>query len=276
MPSPKKINLDFVTESGEKTAADWLAEKSGLSKAKIKDAMNKGAVWWTHKNKQLRLRRASKNLDKGTRLQMYYDEHLLSLQPEAPELIADYADYSLWYKPHGLLSQGTQWGDHCSVLRWVEVNVKRDTFLIHRLDADAAGLIIIAHKAKAAALLSALFQSREMNKYYQARVTGLLPISENGLSIKQPIDNKPALTQVEKSQVDSSNQTSLLQIKIETGRKHQIRRHLASLGHPIVGDRLYGKPAACPLQLQAYRLNFICPISKQLINAEVPQARLFK
>ena len=271
----KKISLDFVTDTGDKTAVDWLAEKSGLSKAKIKDAMNKGAVWWTQKNKQLRLRRASKSLATGTRLQLHYDEYLLSLQPETPELIADYADYSVWYKPHGLLSQGTQWGDHCSILRWVEVHLKRDTFLIHRLDADAAGLMLIAHKAKAAAQLSQLFQSRDMNKYYQARVVGLLPISDKGLSIKQPIEDKPAITLIEQAQLNTQSQTSLLKIKIETGRKHQIRRHLASLGHPILGDKLYGKAAQCPLQLQAYRLNFICPGSKKVIDVQLPEDRLF-
>jgi tRNA pseudouridine32 synthase / 23S rRNA pseudouridine746 synthase len=163
---------EFTVSKPEQTALDLLAEGTGLSKQRIKDAMNKGAVWWTLKGKTLRLRRATKVLYKGSKIQFFYDEQVLARKPETAHLTHDAGSYSIWYKPAGMLAQGSQWGDHCSILRWVEVNGeslygnKRECFLVHRLDADAAGLMIIAHDSQSAAKLSVLFQGRDIKKYY--------------------------------------------------------------------------------------------------------------
>jgi tRNA pseudouridine32 synthase/23S rRNA pseudouridine746 synthase len=191
---PQKFELT-VTKP-EQSALDLLAEGTGLSKQRIKDAMNKGAVWWTLKGKQLRLRRATKVLNKGSTIQLYYDPQVLARKPEAATLVYDAERYSIWYKPASILSQGSQWGDHCSILRWVEVNgeysqgkQQRECFLVHRLDADAAGLIIIAHDNQAAAKLSTLFQARDMRKFYQAWVKGEWQLSGEGLTITQPLDD---------------------------------------------------------------------------------------
>ena len=265
MPS----TFDFTTDTSSQTAVDFLAEKTGLSKARIKDAMNKGACWWVQKGKQVRLRRATKALPKGTRVQLYYDEQVLGRAPLAAQLIADHSRYSIWYKPHGMLAQGSQWGDHCSLLRWVEIEQKRECFLVHRLDADAAGLMMIAHDSNAAALLSQLFQSRDLKKCYQAQVAGEL-IAGN-LRIDQPLDGKDSVSIINTIQVNDTHTTTKVEVLIETGRKHQIRRHLAGIGHPIIGDRLYGKPAPVPLQLLAYRLAFRCPIHRQEIHVELPK-----
>lgn len=260
--------FDFTTTSSQ-TAVDFLAEKTGLPKARIKDAMNKGACWWKLKGKLLRLRRASKDLPAGTRIQLYYDEQVLSRTPPAGQLMLDKGRYSIWYKPHGMLAQGSQWGDHCSLLRWVEVEYKRECFLIHRLDADAAGLMMIAHDSKAAALLSQLFQSRDLKKYYLAQVTGEL--NATNLHINQPLDGKESISIVNTLRVNDNHLSTLVEVLIETGRKHQIRRHLSGIGHPITGDRLYGSASKTPLQLLAYKLEFCCPISKQPIQLELPK-----
>lgn len=265
MPS----TFDFTTTTSSQTAVDFLAEKTGLSKARIKDAMNKGACWWTFKGKQLRLRRATKELPKGTRIQLYYDEQVLGRTPAAGKLMADQGRYSIWYKPHGMLAQGSQWGDHCSLLRWVELEHKRECFLIHRLDADASGLMMIAHDAQAAALLSQLFQSRDLKKYYQARVIGELVA--NDLRIDQALDGKESVSIVNTLAVNDDRSVTQVEVLIETGRKHQIRRHLAGINHPIIGDRLYGTASTPPLQLLAYKLEFRCPISKQAIRIELPE-----
>ena len=270
---PQKF--EFTVTQAEQTALDLLAEGTGLSKQRIKDAMNKGAVWWTLKGKTLRLRRATKVLNKGSKIQFFYDEQVLARKPGTATQIYDGNNYSIWFKPAGMLSQGSQWGDHCSILRWVEVNGQpkdgqrqRECFLVHRLDADAMGLIILAHNSQSAAKLSALFQARDMRKFYQAWVVdhGELPTTE--LTLNNDLDEKSAITHIKK--IRSTDNKSLLDIHIETGRKHQIRRHLANIGHPIVGDKLYGTKASAGLQLLAYRLEFTCPNTKQAVIVELP------
>lgn len=267
-----------IAPNSPTTAVDALAEASGLPKQRIKDAMAKGACWWTQKGKQVRLRKAKRELKAGTRVQLFYDDQVLARKPESPALLEDKSRYSVWYKPHGLLSQGSQWGDHCSLLRLAEVELNRPCFLIHRLDADAAGLMLIAHDGKAAAALSQCFSGRTMTKVYQARVQGTL--QADNCMIDAPVDGKEAISRVTTLSVSASGdasaagvtggETSFVQVLIETGRKHQIRKHLAGIGHPIVGDRLYGQGSSGPLGLVAVTLTFDCPVTKKRVDLQLP------
>jgi tRNA pseudouridine32 synthase/23S rRNA pseudouridine746 synthase len=271
---------EFTLTKPEQTALDLLAEGTGLSKQRIKDAMNKGAVWWTLKGKTLRLRRATKVLYKGSKIQFFYDEQVLARKPETADLIHDAGQYSIWYKPAGMLAQGSQWGDHCSILRWVEVNGeslygnKRECFLVHRLDADAAGLMIIAHDSQSAAKLSLLFQGRDIKKHYQAWVVDDCELPAAGMTLNYELDGKSAITHIKK--IGAANKATLLDVHIETGRKHQIRRHLANIGHPIIGDKLYGTKAKVGLQLLAYRLEFMCPYSQRNLVVELDKELQFQ
>ncbi|MEP3563461.1 MAG: RNA pseudouridine synthase, partial [Marinobacter sp.] len=123
-----------ITVNATQTAVDALAQASDLPKQRIKDAMAKGACWWLQKGKRVRLRKAKRELKPGTRIELFYDDALLAREPETPTLIEDKGRYSVWNKPHGLLSQGSQWGDHCSLLRLAEIQLNRSCFLVHRLD----------------------------------------------------------------------------------------------------------------------------------------------
>jgi tRNA pseudouridine32 synthase / 23S rRNA pseudouridine746 synthase len=271
--TPQKF--EFTVSKPEQSALELLAEGTGLSKQHVKDAMNKGAVWWTLKGKTLRMRRATKMLHQGSKIQFFYDEQVLTRKPETPTLIHDASRYSIWFKPAGMLAQGSQWGDHCSILRWVEVNgqLKQECFLVHRLDADAQGLMIIAHDSQSAAKLSQLFQARDMRKSYQAWVVNLRDTPPKELTITDELDGKSAITHIKTISAEADK--TLLDINIETGRKHQIRRHLANIGHPIVGDRLYGTKSPQGLRLLAYKLEFICPISKEILVIELPKEKQF-
>jgi len=223
--------------------------------------MQKGAVWLTDNKGTHRLRRQSKKLNTGTSLHFYYDSEVLDEVVDDATLIADEGDYSVWYKPRGMLSQGSKWGDHCAIYRWVEQNLtpQRQAFIVHRLDRFASGLILIAHKKKMATSLANLFQEKSIKKQYKAIVHGSFP--QETVTFTNDVDNKPAVSHVSLLQYDNVTDKSLVQVEIETGRKHQIRIHLSGAGFPIVGDRLFGNDEGDEdLQLTAFRLSFPSPI----------------
>jgi tRNA pseudouridine32 synthase/23S rRNA pseudouridine746 synthase len=255
-----------VTESGH-TAVALLAEQTGLSRQRIKIVMRQGAVWLTTGKRTQRLRRASRELGPGQTLHMYYDEKVLNQVPAEVELIADKGHYSIWNKPCGMFSQGSKWGDHCTVTRWAEQHLRpeRNAFVVHRLDRAASGLIIVAHEKQAAAKLSALFQTRHIDKRYRIWVAGEFPdraTAEMPIKVAQSLDGRHACSYFSRLRYDAVNNQTLLDVKIDTGRKHQIRRHVAGLGYPVIGDRLYAEvKSEQDLQLTAYYLAFTCPFN---------------
>jgi tRNA pseudouridine32 synthase / 23S rRNA pseudouridine746 synthase len=255
-----------LTNSGEtETAVDALARVSALPKGRIKDALAKGAVTLTRGGKTKRLRRATFALVRGDTLSLHYNPEVLALVPPVPLLLADEMQYSVWSKPAGLLAQGTQEGDHCSLLRSAELQLRRDSFLVHRLDREAAGLMLIAHTPKAAAALSALFaasgSAQRIRKLYRVEVKGIAP--EHG-EIATPLEGKPALTRFTRMLTDTARNSSTLEVELITGRKHQIRRHCAESGFPVLGDPQYGEnnKDARGLQLFAVALEFTCPLTQ--------------
>ncbi len=259
----QKFEKHIKIDSQGAIAVDLLAEKTGLSKQLVKQVMQKGAVWVTKGNKTQRLRRAKKILNSRQTVHVYYDPHVLAMLPPEPELMVDEGHYSIWNKPYGLLSQGSKWGDHCTITRWAEQHLEpqRSSFVVHRLDRAANGLIIVAHEKKAAALLSALFQQRKVEKRYQIWVRGQFEF-ENNTRVDSDIDGRSAVSYFSLVSYNADQNRSLLDVSIETGRKHQIRRHSAELGFPIIGDRLHGLQSETEdLQLSAYYLSFECPFS---------------
>lgn len=263
----------MVVESSDHDAVTLVQQASDLSKQRIKFAMAQGAVWLTRGGHTQRLRRAKRVLKPGDELHLYYDADILAEEPPAPELIADVGEYSVWNKPYGLRSQGSKWGDHCTVTRWAERHLQpeRPAFTVHRLDRAANGLILVAHTKGMAADLSQVFKSRKVEKRYLALVNGTFASEEVPLRIVQPIDDRPAVSEVTALQVSVDDKRSLLEVRIETGRKHQIRRHLADLGYPVIGDRLYGtgEEDGVDLQLQAFLLAFRCPVAGKKVEYQL-------
>jgi tRNA pseudouridine32 synthase/23S rRNA pseudouridine746 synthase len=247
------------------TALAHLAAHTPLNKQQIKQTMKNGAVWLESAHGISRIRRVKKILSPGDCLHIYYDEKIQNSEPDDAILIADEGQYSIWNKPYGMYSQGTKWGDHYTVYRYAETHLspQRPAFPVHRLDRAANGLIIIAHSKKIATAFLALFKERKIQKYYKATVEGQLDKIELPLILNNNIDNKAALSKIIATENDDKN--TVVTIEIETGRKHQIRKHLAEYGHPIVGDRLYGSGQTMEnLKLQACYLKFTCPLSHEI------------
>jgi tRNA pseudouridine32 synthase/23S rRNA pseudouridine746 synthase len=246
-------NLAVLTEN---YATDFLAQETGLSKSKIKKIMNRGAVWLKSGSSRKRLRRAKAKLVPGDLLSIYYSPKVLEAVPAKPILLDDQSIFSVWEKPADLMSGGSRFGDHCSINRVVEQQLDRPTFLVHRLDRYVWGLMVLAHSKSAAAHLSEQFQDRKTTKIYHAIVHGKL-LEEQ--AINTPVDNKVASSTVKPISLDAD--TSLIEVRIETGRKHQIRQHLASIDHPVVGDRQYGSQDMKGIQLAAVELGFKSPLN---------------
>ena len=252
------IELTDLVVSTKIYATDFLAQETGLSKSKIKTTMNRGAVWLKSGSRVKRLRRAKAKLVPGDLVSIYYSEKVIATVPAEPLLVDDQSVFSVWEKPVGLMSGGSRFGDHCSINRVVEQRLDRPTFLVHRLDLYVWGLMVLAHSKSAAAQLSQQFQARKTTKTYHAIVHGKL-LEEQ--TINTPVDNKIASSMVKPISLDAD--TSLIEVRIETGRKHQIRQHLASIDHPVVGDRQYGSNDLKGRQLAAVERGGESPLNGQ-------------
>ncbi|MDX2367884.1 MAG: RluA family pseudouridine synthase [Colwellia sp.] len=284
------IKLDNITNnSGDVEAItaltalfDSLAKTDNvLSKAQLKQAISKGALWLTRKKHTQRLRRVKRAMQQGDELHFYYNEAVLTNEVPEAILISDESDYSVWYKPFGMLSQGSKWSDHCTIARFAQqyFTAERAVFIVHRLDKAATGLILIAHSKKAARALSSMFENRTTNdnsleKVYQIIVHGDHSKNEQPQVITAEVDGKSASSTFHCLTYDETKDQSLVEVKIDSGRKHQIRVHAASVGLPVVGDRLHGiadNNELLNLQLCAVSLRFICPMTQQKQYFQLPE-----
>tara|TARA_R110000737_G_scaffold48006_3_gene68283 strand:+ start:4823 stop:5725 length:903 start_codon:yes stop_codon:yes gene_type:complete len=271
------INIDRTIN-----IVDALQIQCDLTVGEIKKAIDKGALWHSRDKTTQRCRRLKKTLHIGDKLHFYYDLNVLCQIPSPATLIADLGGYSVWYKPYGMLSQGSKWSDHCTIMRWAQKNLRpeRAVFPVHRLDRAATGLILVAHSKSVARALSLMFEQHQLEKNYLIIVHGNHQPRPQPETIEHAIDDKDARSHFLCLEYNQENNLSLLQVKIESGRKHQIRIHAASIGLPIVGDRLHGnvselEPAMVfneqvDLQLCAAKLKFICPINKTEQQFSVP------
>jgi tRNA pseudouridine32 synthase/23S rRNA pseudouridine746 synthase len=209
----------------------------------LKLATLHGAVWIQFKGigKIDRLRNIREKIAAEDKVWLYLDPKVLELPPfENPELIEEFKHYGVWWKPAGVLSQGTQTGDHRSLLRAIELEKKKQVYLVHRLDRETAGIMLYAYSSEGARELSALMGTPKIKKIYQAISVGdaLATLRPSGV-IEIPLDGKIARTFYEVIKVDEG--LSYFELEIETGRLHQVRQHLAEVGLPILGDPAYGK-----------------------------------
>lgn len=201
-------------------------------------------------------------------------------------IIFENKDYLAINKPQGLASQGGR-GITVSVddiIRTISPRYK----LVHRLDKDTSGVLVIAKKTTAASAFSRILQSGGVDKTYIALVSGLpelkegeinLPLLKKGQPEKMTVDDKGkyALSEYRILQ-NLGGAMSILELKPITGRTHQLRVHCAAIGHPIIGDGKYGGTKAFTdgfsnkLHLHARSIS----IPELDIEAEAPLPSAFK
>lgn len=198
--------------------------------------------------------------------------------PTSPWLSIIYQDDDIVVidKPSGLLSVPGRELHHRDSATSRLMRVLPTALVVHRLDMDTSGIMLFALNKAAQSSLSKQFQARTTSKKYHARVLGV-PSQGTG-SVDLPLicdwpnrplqkvdydDGKPSLTHWRI--LERNANSSLIELTPITGRSHQLRVHMQQIGHPILGDRFYGKPNACELaprlNLHAFTLSIAHPIS---------------
>ena len=245
----------------EELLSQALLRRTKLPELTVAKLIEYGAVVWRSQGKGswLRVRDGKLQLKPLDQLQIAYEPRVLSMAPfNASEPLWESKQYGIWHKPAGVMSQGTAAGDQCSMLYGVEKK-GRTPFLVHRLDRETEGPMIIAYNGKAAGKLSELFQQQQVHKTYHAIVSHADLLSDEG-KFTDTLDSKTAETKYKVLSRLAENR-ALVELKPITGRLHQIRRHLALNGSGVLGDPKYGKDNKNRdgMKLAAVGLEFIDP-----------------
>jgi 23S rRNA pseudouridine1911/1915/1917 synthase len=292
----KKITFT-IDESLSERLDTYISSKSGFSRSYIQKLIKKGLLLVnSHPEK------ASYKIRHGDLIELNIpDEPELRLIPEDVPLDVIWEDRYIIVvnKPPGMVvypALGHKSGTILNALisrceRLASIGAPLRPGVVHRLDKDTSGLIVFAKDDSAYFNLVKQFKEREVVKHYMALVYGNLTRDYGEISIaigrsmserkKMSIKTrkgKVAITQFEV--VKRFKNASLIKVKPITGRTHQIRVHLAAFGHPILGDRTYGKKTGIKLgqkminfnrqMLHAYSLKFKHPVTGQPLELIAP------
>ncbi|MDL1973507.1 MAG: RluA family pseudouridine synthase [Deltaproteobacteria bacterium] len=239
---------------------------------------------------------------------------LVVLPPKMSEVVAEDIPLSILYEDEDLLVINKQHGIvvhpaaghtsgtlvnallfYCSDLEGI--GDERRPGIVHRLDKDTSGCILVAKNAESHSNLSQQFKDRTIRKTYLALVYGRMKKEKGSIALpigRHPVDRKKMSTQSKRGRPsetiwtvkESFKDVSFLEITIKTGRTHQIRTHLSTIGHPVVGDATYGgkkiragispKPLFDVLgiinrqMLHAWQLSFKHPRTGESVSVEAP------
>lgn len=210
------------------TLQEFLSKRLSLSKRAAKKLMDDKSVWVNRRCIWM----AHHQLRKGDTVEVPALHTAKKQESIKLKVLTDCGDYLVIDKPSGIVVSGKDSVEeklreqlNCPALK-----------VVHRLDKDTTGCLLCARSQEAFDAAVSVFKTRRVIKMYQAVIYGRF--ERNSSLLNQELDGVRAVSQVRR--MDCSKDASFLKIRIETGRTHQIRRHLAAVRHPVLGDKQYG------------------------------------
>lgn len=287
------MNLKFQTEEKGQRIDKYLCEQTQLTRSRIQQLIEQGAVVVNGK-----ATKSNYKINPGDLIEVSYED-LSELDVVAQDIPLDIryedSDVIVINKPRGMVvhpANGNQQGTlvnallyHCKDLSGINGVLRPG--IVHRIDKDTTGLIIVAKNDKAHLELSKQLQDKTVNRLYYALVHGTF--AHDYGTIDAPIGRdetdrqKMAVTEKNSKEarthfrvLERFKDYSLVECRLETGRTHQIRVHMRYINHPIVGDEKYGYRRTMKIGgqlLHAHQLEFVHPSTgeKMVVEAEIPQ-----
>lgn len=247
-----------------------IAVELGISKKKAQAALDAKQVLVNGK----RIWMKNHLVKEDDRIEILIEDRAPTI-PKKIQILWQDADYLIVNKPAFLLTNAS--ADSLEVV--LQKQEKNKTICaVHRLDKETSGCVIFARSEEAKAAMIPLFKGRDIMKIYRAITIGAFP--KNWKEIRTDIEGFMSTTLVKT--LDQNKQTSYLELRIETGRTHQIRRHLADKRYPVLGDKKYAGTGnelslSQPRQmLHAYRLIFPHPKTREAVRVLAPLPPDFK
>lgn len=264
---PKNTVLTVARAEEGVTLQDFLSNRLKLSKRAAKALIDQRQVWVNRKCTWM----ARHNLRPGDVVEAQAGTAVEAVQKvKHVRILAETPNYLFADKPYGMLSIGPGGLEEVLRAQLAEPGIR----CVHRLDKDTSGVILIARSDEAFDAAVSVFKTRRVKKLYNFLAVG--KIETNPTTITTPIDDEPAKTTIRRIAFNAA--ATFGSARIETGRTHQIRIHLASIRHPVVGDRLHGLKKSpdqrymhVPRQmLHAVELELDDPIGRGRLRAHSP------
>jgi 23S rRNA pseudouridine1911/1915/1917 synthase len=240
---------------------------AGLSRRKARAVIDEGGVFVD----KTRVKQASRFVKPGQVIEVNVGSAVERTEPPlAPAIVFSDAHLIIADKPAGLVTAPTPESDRGDLLDQLSTQFG-EVYLVHRLDLPTSGLLVFARTRDANKRLGEAFKVHDVEREYRAVCAGAVTAQ----TIEQPVDGKRAVTHV--GVIETFPTATLVSARLETGRTHQIRLHLAGLGHPVLGDHQHGGetgrtfvPRAPRLALHAAVLGFVHPATGAKVRYESP------
>ena len=240
---------------------------AGLSRRKARAVIDEGGVFVD----KTRVKVAGRTVRAGQVVEVNIGGAVeRSEPPPVPRIVFSDDHVIIADKPAGLVTAPTPESDRGDLLDQL-AHQFGEVYLVHRLDLPTSGLLVFARTRAANKVLGDAFKVHDVDREYRAVVAGAIAAQ----TIDRPVDGKRAVTHV--GVIEPLADATLVSARLETGRTHQIRVHLAGLGHPVLGDTHHGGERArtfvprCPrLALHAAVLGFAHPATRERVRFESP------